>query len=141
MTSSILISSFKERRKRKQFSKHFCSSSFVYDATGLKDITGRDSKSLHIVISKLIDFNKFNELTIHTFATNTTTNVNESSDSNSEIFVESPFKYSFPTKESRNRKSQKLEQRQSAVTVTETSSVNNVNNLSLRGILTIFNQF
>ena len=33
--------------------------------TGQKDITGRDSKSLHIVSSKFIDFNSFNELTLH----------------------------------------------------------------------------
>ena len=33
--------------------------------TGLKDIAGRDSKSLHIAISNFIDFNNFNELTLH----------------------------------------------------------------------------
>ena len=94
----------KRERRKKQFRKHFCSSSFVYGATGLKDIAGRDSKGLHIVISKFIDFNNFNEL-----ATSNTTNVNDSSDSNSDIFVESPFKYSFPTTESRSRKSQKIQ--------------------------------
>ena len=132
---------FKERRKEKQFRKHFCPASFVYDATGLKDITGRDSKSLHIVICKFIDFNNFNELTLHTLATINTTNVNGSSDSNSNIFVESPFKISFPTNESRSRKSKKIQQRQRAVTITETSWINNVNNVSPRGILTIFNHF
>ena len=131
----------KREGRKKQFRKHFCSSSFVYDATGLKYITGRDSKSLHIVISKFIDFNNFNELTLHTLATINTTNVNGSSDSNSNIFVESPFKISFPTNESRSRKSKKIQQRQRAVTITETSWINNVNNVSPRGILTIFNHF
>ena len=99
----------KRERRKKQFRKHFCSSSFVYGATGLKDIAGRDSKGLHIVISKFIDFNNSNELTLHTFVTSNTTNVNDSSDSNSDIFVESPFKYSFPKTELRSRKSQKIQ--------------------------------
>ena len=68
-----------------------------------------------------------------TFATSNTTNVNDSSGSNSDVFVESPFKHSFPTTESRSEKSQKIQQRQSAVTITETSSVNNV---SRQGIST-----
>ena len=35
----------------------------------------------------------------------------------------------------------KIQQHQSAVTITETNWINNVNNLSPRGILTIFNHF
>ena len=131
----------KKEGKKKQFRRHFCSSSLVYDATGLEDITGRDSKSLHIVVSKFIELNNFNELTLHTFATSNTTNVNDSCGSNSDIFAESPFKNSFPTNESRSRKIQKTQHCQSTVTITETSSVNNVNNVSPRRILTIFNHF
>ena len=136
-----LLIYLKREGRKKQFRKHFCSSPFVYDATGLKDITGRDSKSLHIVISKFIDFNNFNELTLHTSATINTTNVNGSSDSNSNISVESPFKISFPTNESRSRKSKKIQQSQRAVTITEISWINNINNVSPREILTIYNHF
>ena len=110
-------------------------SSFVYDTTGLKDMIERDSNSLDVIISKFIDFNNFSEFTLHIFATSNTTNVNYGSNSNSDIFIESPFKHSFPTTKSRSRKSQ---QRQSAVTIIETSSVNNVN---CQGISTLFKHF
>ena len=98
----------------------------------------RDSNGLDIIISKFIDFNNFNELTLHTFATSNTTNVDDSSGSTSDIFIELPFKHSFPTPKSRRRKSPKIQQRQSAATITETSSVNNVND---QGISTLFKHF
>jgi len=48
----------KKDGRKKQFQKRYCSSSFIYDAIGRKDISGKDSKHLYLVASKIIPFKK-----------------------------------------------------------------------------------
>lgn len=50
----------KKDGRKKQFQKRYCALYFVYDALGVKDIAGKDSKHLYIVLSKFISLRKNN---------------------------------------------------------------------------------
>ena len=53
-TESVNFIFMKREGRKKQFKKHHCSSSFQYDALGLKDLTGRDSKKLFVILSSKV---------------------------------------------------------------------------------------
>ena len=117
---NISFTYLKREGRKKQFKKHLCSSSFVYNAIGLKDMTGRDSKSVYIVLSKSINLNSSEIQNLTTISTNVTNQDDVDSDKS---FTD--LEFSPPTYQMAGKKNSQIQRHSMVSSVDEAPSISN----------------